>query len=101
MKNIFAAFAVQLKDANDRHDWSILEELDARIRSELESAIANIKSEQDRLQVISFLSSYEKIYGLILRDSLKYRDEISQELKKVTRENKAANLYLDSSAYKS
>lgn len=101
MKNIFVAFAAQLKDANERHDWTLLEDLDKRIRSELEQAVANISSEQERLQVISFLTSYEKVYGLILRDSLKYRDEISEELKKVTRENKAANMYLDSSSYKS
>ena len=69
------------------------------MRADIESAVKCIETDRDRQLVMSFLKRYEKIYSLILKDSVKYRDEISKELQKVTKENKVANTYLDSSGY--
>ncbi len=100
MNERFLDIARQLKEANDKRDWQSLTGLDAQVRNEIQKALAGIKTEQDRDLAVSVLKRYEKIYELVLQDSVKYRDEISNELKKITRESKAASSYLDSSRYK-
>lgn len=100
MNERFLNIAKQLKDANDKQDWALLTELDAQVRVELQAVIASMRTKEDRAQLLSILRRYEKVYALVLKDSLKHRDEISMELKQITRESKAANTYLDSSQYK-
>ncbi|KZY31930.1 MULTISPECIES: hypothetical protein [unclassified Oleiphilus] len=100
MNERFLNIAKQLKDANDKQDWALLTELDAQVRVELQAVIASMRTKEDRAQLLSILRRYEKVYSLVLKDSLKHRDEISMELKQITRESKAANTYLDSSQYK-
>jgi hypothetical protein len=97
----FSELVEQLRQASDQRDWEQLAVVDAKIKAVLSQAISAAKSETDRVKLSEYLSRFQRVYRLILKDSVKYRDEISTELKKVTKDNKAANLYLDSSRYMS
>ena len=89
----------KLKLACDQQDWNALKLLDQKINADIRVLLSNVKHEEDRVRVMTYLQSVEKVYQLVVEDSVKHRDEISKELKKITQDNKVANLYLESSQY--
>ncbi len=88
----------ELKQAFESRDWDRLAQLDDQLRLELENAVKSVVDNDPVF--VSLLKRYQRIYELMIRGAEKHRDEIISELKKVTKENKAANVYLQSSAYR-
>lgn len=100
MNEQFLKLAKQLREACEAQDFEAIGLLDLKVKEELQCIIEGVKTDQDKAFAVSILKRYEKIYNLIIQDSIKNRDEISTELRKVIRESKAANMYLNSAAYK-
>ena len=88
-----------LKTVCDQRDWKKLSSLDKRINVEINTALQKVHSDDEKKELTRLLSRIDNIYRLLIKDSEKYRDEISLELRKITRDQKAVNKYLDSSGY--
>ena len=88
-----------LKTVCDQRDWKELSVLDKRITVEINTALQNANLDEEKKDLTQLLTSIDNIYRLLIKDSEKYRDEISLELTKITRDQKAVNKYLDSSGY--
>jgi len=95
----FTPLIKELKKACDQQDWNELKRLDQQINSDIRTAIAAANSEQEIARLSTYLKGVQRIYKLIIDDSVKHRAEISVELRKITQDNKVANTYLDSSQY--
>ena len=88
-----------LKIVFDQRDWKALSSLDKRINVEINTALQKIHSDQDKQELTRLLTRIDNIYSLLIKGGEKHRDEISLELRKITRDQKAVNKYLDSSGY--
>ena len=88
-----------LKAVCDQRDWKELSSLDKRINIEIKTALQKVNSDAEKKELTRLLNRIDNIYRLLIKDSEKYRDEISLELRKITRDQKAVNKYLDSSGY--
>jgi len=93
----FSGLARALKSACEEGDWERLKSLDERVRKNIEQAVTATTSEKEHEQLIAFLKRLQRIYQLVVEGSEKHRNEIATELKKLTRDQKAVNSYLDSS----
>lgn len=100
MNEQFLVLAKKLKEASEKRDFEAMIELDKEVRLALQDSLAMIKTDKEKELAISVLKRYQKVYDLIMKDAVKYRDDISVELKKLTKESKAANFYLDSSKFR-
>lgn len=89
----------KLKDACDEQDWETLKLLDQGINADIQAAIQQASTEQERASLVAYLKRLQKIYKLVIEQGTNYRDEISTELRKLNKDKKVSNLYLDSSKY--
>jgi len=88
-----------LKLACDEQNWDQLKSIDEQIVVAVKVAIEGAQSEKEKQQLMSYLKSIHRIYQLVIDDAVKYRNEISSELRKLTQDNRAANVYLESSRH--
>ena len=88
-----------LQQACESKNWEQLKLLDQKIKSNLQSSISTANNEQEKIKLMSDLKSIQKIYELVIDGSTKHQLEISTELKKLTRDQRAANSYLGVSQF--
>tara|TARA_R110001592_G_scaffold138511_6_gene357809 strand:- start:23936 stop:24247 length:312 start_codon:yes stop_codon:yes gene_type:complete len=89
----------QLKIAIEKMDWSTAEQIDQRIKANIESAVLHAKTDEDKNSLIALLKSIQSLYTLLISNTAESQSKISVELKKITSDKKAANFYLTSSKY--
>jgi len=99
LKESISSSIKALKLACDQQDWDQLKCIDEEIVAAVKAAIEVAQSEHEKQQLMSYLKSIHRIYQLVIDDAVKYRDDISSELRKLTQDNRAANVYLDSSRH--
>ena len=90
----------QLKESIDRADWLQAGQLDAQIKSNLEQAIGVAEDNDEKQALIGMLSHVQAVYQLLLENTEEAKKQISLELKKITRDKKASDLYHKAAKYK-
>lgn len=88
-----------LQEACQSQEWEKAARLDEQIKLKLSQFLEFAKTDQQKQQLAAWLKNVQRIYDLIITDSEKHRDEIGAELKKLSRDKKALNSYLDSASY--
>lgn len=99
LEESFTSLINELKLASDKRDWDQLSVIDKKIKTEIKLSIDSAKSEKQKSHLAMLLKRVQKIYDLLIAGSENHRDEISAELSKLTKDQKAVNIYLDSSSY--
>ena len=100
-KNISLREAMsRLQSAVEKEDWEAAERLDHAIRQEINEAVSVAGTSKDNAELIAMLKKIQSLYDQIIKSSEQARSKFSQELKKVSNDNKAANFYLKSSQYR-
>lgn len=89
-----------LKEAIDQADWLSAGHLDEQIKSNLELAIEKAKDEAEKQALIGLLGHVQVVYQLLLENTEEARRQISLELKKITKDKKASDLYHKAARYK-
>lgn len=90
----------QLKDSIERADWLQAGRLDEQIKSNLELAIDTAKDQGEREALIGMLTHVQAVYQLLLENTEEAKKQISLELKKITLDKKASDLYRNATKYK-
>jgi len=99
MDRELAGLIHSLQQACESKNWEQLQLLDQKIKSNLQSSISTSINEEEKVKLMSDLKSIQKIYELVIDDSKKHQLEISTELKKLTRDQLAANSYFGVSQF--
>jgi len=99
MSEVFSGLIQKLQQACDSKDWEKLKSLDLEIKESLIHAISIAKSQQEKARLAEGLKGVQRIYQLVIEDSVKHQAEISSELKKMSRDKRAANSYLGVSQF--
>ena len=89
----------QLQRACESNDWEQLKELDQNIRSAVDSLLSAESASKDKEDVISILKKIQRIYQMVIEDSVKNQTEISKELRKLTKDQQASSSYLNISQF--
>lgn len=89
----FKPVLLKLKAATEQQNWSEVSELNTRLRESVEAAVSSASSEVARQELAGVLKRLQVIINLVLSDAEKNRDELRQELTKLTRDQKAARSY--------
>ena len=97
--NIYLSFEETFKIKIPDGDLDQLKSIDENIVTAVKVALDEAQSEKEKQKLMSYLKSMHRIYQLVIDDAVKYRDEISSELRKLTQDNRAVNVYLDSSRH--
>tara|TARA_R110002072_G_scaffold154_1_gene987 strand:+ start:43904 stop:44227 length:324 start_codon:yes stop_codon:yes gene_type:complete len=90
----------QLRHAVEQQDWESAGVLDRAIKKGIKEAVSNAGEGSDKSELIGMLKKIQGLYDQLIADSEQARLKLSDELKKVSRDNKAANFYLKSSHYR-
>jgi len=90
----------KLKQAIDQADWLSAGYLDEQIKSNLELAIEKTGNDAERQALIGLLSHVQVVYQLLLENTEDARRQIALELKKITQDKKASDLYHKAAGYK-
>lgn len=89
----------ELQAACQSHEWERAQQLDEQVKGKISHLMSLVKTDEQKAQLSQWLKKVQHLYDLIIEDSESHRDEIANELKKLTRDKKAMNSYLDSAGY--
>ena len=90
----------QLKESIDQADWLRAGHLDEQIKSNLELAIDRAKDSDEKQSLIGLLTQVQSVYQLLLENTEEAKRQIRLELKKITLDKKASDLYHKAAKYK-
>ncbi len=90
----------QLKSAIENEDWLRAEQIDQTIKADIDSALLNVKTDDEKASLTELLTKVQSLYKLLISNTEGSRRKISAELKKITSDKKVSNFYLKSSQYK-
>lgn len=89
----------ELQLACRNQEWDQVAEFDSRLKQSLEFFVSKVSNDAQKEKLQAILAQVQRIYALAIDDAEKHRDEIGQELQKLSRDSKAVNSYLDSAGY--
>jgi predicted phage-related endonuclease len=89
----------QLKQSIDEADWMKAGLLDEQIKSNLEQAIHHAQDDTEKQALVGLLNHVQIVYTLLLENTEEAKKRISLELKKITLDKKASDLYQKASRY--
>jgi len=89
----------QFRAATESQDWERVSELDAEFRGELERVMPLVSQDEDTKRLVSFLERAQSIYDLVKAGAQQNREEISKELGRLSKEQKAAASYEQSARW--
>lgn len=98
-QNSIAGLMADLQEACTQKDWERVVEVDDQLRQSLEYFVRKAESDVQKQKLTSLLERIGRIYELAIKGGEQYRDEVAQELQKLSRDSKAVNSYLDSAGY--
>ena len=90
----------QLQSFVEQQDWENAEVLDRDIRESIKEAVSQLGEGEDSSELIDILKKTQGLYEELITNSKQARSKFSEELKKISNDNKAANFYLKSSQYR-
>ncbi|MFT5717362.1 MAG: hypothetical protein ACI9T7_001553 [Oleiphilaceae bacterium] len=88
-----------LQQACTSKNWEQVELLDVQIKGSLQEIISSANNAQEKETIILDLKAIQAIYDLVIDGSRKNQLEIASELKKITKDLKAADSYLGVSRF--
>ncbi|GEM_PF-1899817 len=83
----------QFKVATESKDWDAVSTLDTEFRAELENAMSLVSNDTNASKLVSFLERANSIYELVKSGAEKNRDEITEELRQLSKDQRAAASY--------
>jgi Flagellar protein FliT len=89
----------QFRAATESQDWEQVSELDSEFRGELERVMSTVPQDEDTTRLVAFLERADAIYELVKAGAKKNREEISKELGRLSKEQKAAASYEQSARW--
>ena len=81
------------RTATENKEWETVGNLDQQFREQVELAVSNTVSEEDRKILRQFLQRAQSVYELVKAGAEKNKAEIAQELTRLSKEQKAVASY--------
>ncbi len=85
-----------LQHALQEQDWEAVVGLDEALNQQVRRALAQGGDEAERQSLAALLQELQRVYGELLEQGERHRDDLARQLQQVRRNSSAANQYLAS-----